>query len=91
MAGLSRPLALHDKYPIQSVKLNIIGTSNMVIVCKKYNIKLIYFSSNYVYEGKKGNYKESDPVLPSSNYGWSKLGGEAAVHLYKNSNLNLYD
>ena len=25
----------------------------MVIVCKKYNIKLIYFSSNYVYEGKK--------------------------------------
>ena len=85
LAGLSRPLALHDKYPIQSVKLNIIGTSNMVIVCKKYNIKLIYFSSNYVYEGKKGNYKESDPVLPSSNYGWSKLGGEAAVHLYKNS------
>ena len=45
---------------------------------------LIYFSSK-VYEGKSGKYKESDPVLPSSNYGWSKLGGEAAVQMYKNS------
>ena len=57
----------------------------MVVVCKELNIKLIYFSSNYVYEGKRGKYKESDPVLPSSNYGWSKLGGEAAVQIYKNS------
>ena len=85
LAGLSRPLSLHDKNPIKSINLNIIGTSNMVIVCKELNIKLIYFSSNYVYEGKRGNYKESDPVLPSSNYGWSKLGGEAAVQIYKNS------
>ena len=85
LAGLSRPLSLHDKNPIKSINLNIIGTSNMVVVCKELNIKLIYFSSNYVYEGKRGNYKESDPVLPSSNYGWSKLGGEAAVQIYKNS------
>ena len=34
---------------------------------------------------KKGNYKESDPVLPINNYAWSKLGGEASVKLYKNS------
>ena len=85
LAGLSRPLSLHDKNPIKSINLNIIGTSNMVVVCKELNIKLIYFSSNYVYEGKRGKYKESDPVLPSSNYGWSKLGGEAAVQIYKNS------
>lgn len=85
LAGLSRPLSLHDKNPIKSINLNIIGTSNMVVVCKELNIKLIYFSSNYVYEGKRGKYKESDPVLPSSNYGWSKLGGEAAVQMYKNS------
>ncbi len=85
LAGLSRPVQLHDKNPIKSINLNIIGTSNLVMVCKKYNIKFVYFSTNYVYPGTKGNYKESDPVLPFNNYGWSKLGGESAVHMYKNS------
>ena len=46
---------------------------------------MIYFSTNYVYPGTKGNYKESDPLLPVNNYAWSKLGGEASVQLYKNS------
>ena len=51
----------------------------------KLKIKLIYFSTNYVYEGKNGNYKETDPVLPVNNYAWSKLGGESSVQMYKNS------
>ena len=38
-----------------------------------------------MYPGTKGNYKETDPVLPWNNYGWSKLGGETAVQMYKNS------
>ena len=29
--------------------------------------------------------KENSPVLPMNNYAWSKLGGESAVHMYKNS------
>ena len=85
LAGLSRPLKLHEDKINESIKLNIIGTCNVVIACKKYNVKLIYFSTSYVYPGKKGNYKETDPVLPMNNYAWSKLGGESAVHMYKNS------
>jgi len=85
LAGLSRPMSIHQKNICKSIDLNIIGTANAVKICKKNNIKLIYFSTNYVYEGKKGNYKESDPVLPSNNYAWSKLGGEASVQMYKNS------
>ena len=85
LAGLSRPLSLHDKDPIKSINLNIIGTANLVMDCKKFNIKFVYFSSNYVYPGNKGNYKESDPLLPGSKYAWSKLGGEAAAQIYSNS------
>ena len=85
LAGLSRPLSIHEKNISKSIELNIIGTSNIVIACKKFNIKLIYFSTSYVYPGKKGNYKETDALLPSNNYSWSKLGGESAVHMYKNS------
>ena len=84
-AGLSRPMNVHEKNISKSIDLNIIGTCNIVKICEKYNIKLIYFSTGYVYEGKRGNYSEIDPVKPFNNYGLSKLGGECAVQMYKNS------
>tara|TARA_Y100001970_G_C14014512_1_gene740211 strand:- start:43 stop:759 length:717 start_codon:yes stop_codon:yes gene_type:complete len=84
-AGLSRPMNIHEKNISKSIDLNIIGTSNLVKVCEKRNIKLIYFSTGYVYEGKVGNYKETDPIKPFNNYGLSKLGGECSVLMYKNS------
>ena len=84
-AGLSRPMDIHEKNIIKSIDLNIIGTANLVKICKLYKIKLIYFSTGYVYEGKKGNYKETDAVKPFNNYGLSKLGGECAVSMYKKS------
>ena len=84
-AGLSRPMNIHEKNITKSIDLNIIGTSNITKICSKYKIKLIYFSTGYVYEGKKGNYSEKDPVKPFNNYGLSKLGGECAVAMYKNS------
>ncbi len=85
LAGLSRPMIIHEKKINKSIDLNIIGTSNLVKACSKLKIKLIYFSTSYVYPGRKGNYKESDPVFPWNNYAWSKLGGECAVQMYKNS------
>tara|TARA_B100000427_G_scaffold39923_1_gene28762 strand:+ start:98 stop:802 length:705 start_codon:yes stop_codon:yes gene_type:complete len=84
-AGLSRPMKIHEQKISKSIDLNIIGTANITKVCKKYNIKLIYFSTGYVYEGTKGNYFENDPVKPFNNYALSKLGGECAVAMYKNS------
>ena len=84
-AALSRPMNIHEKNIKKSIDLNIIGTANITKVCEENNIKLIYFSTNYVYPGDKGNYRETDPVLPVNSYAWSKLGGEASVQLYKNS------
>jgi dTDP-4-dehydrorhamnose reductase len=85
MAALSRPMNIHDKDIVKSINLNIIGTANITNACAKRNIKLIYFSTLYVYPGVKGNYKETDSLLPVNNYGWSKLGGESSVQMYKNS------
>ena len=84
-AGLSRPMKIHSNNISKSIDLNIIGTANVVKICEKYNIKLIYFSTGYVYEGKKGNYSEQDAVKPFNNYALSKLGGECSVSMYKNS------
>jgi dTDP-4-dehydrorhamnose reductase len=71
--------------PIKGVEMNIVGTANVVKLCSKYNIKLIYVSTDYVFDGKQGNYKEDDPVNPINKYAISKLGGECCVKLYNNS------
>ena len=85
LAGLSRPMKIHDKDIIKSINLNIVGTCNIVKEASKTGIKIIYLSTSYVYPGKKGNYKEEDSLKPWNNYSWSKLGGECAVQMYKNS------
>lgn len=84
-AALSRPMSIHDKKISKSIDLNIIGTANVVKACQLCNIKLIYFSTGYLYEGVRGNYSEEDAIKPINNYAWSKLGGECAVQMYKNS------
>ena len=85
LAGLSRPMKIHDQNISKSIDLNIIGTCNLIKEASKKKIKIIYLSTSYVYPGNKGNYSESDALKPWNNYSWSKLGGECAVHMYKNS------
>ena len=71
---------IHNKKVSKSINLNIVGTANVVTACENLTLRL-YMSTSYVYEGKKGNYKETDPVLPWNNYAWSKLGGECSVNV----------
>ena len=82
--AITRPMVIHEDNPKLSIKTNIIGTSNVVLMCERYNKKIVYISTDYVYEGKDGNYKEKDALKPFTKYGWSKLGGECAVQMYDN-------
>ena len=82
--AITRPMVIHEDNPSLSIHTNIIGTSNVVLMCEKYNKKIIYISTDYVYEGIDGNYKETDAMKPFTKYGWSKLGGECAVQMYDN-------
>lgn len=84
-AGLARPMNQHERKISKSIDLNIIGTANIVKECVKYKIKLIYFSTCYVYDGVRGNFRESDGINPLNNYGLSKMGGESSVRMYENS------
>lgn len=73
-----------DKDPLQAIAVNIIGTANIVSACIKFKKKIIYISTDYVFDGVKGNYSETDAVHPVNKYAWSKLGGEAAVQMSDN-------
>lgn len=82
-AFTSPPLV--DKEPRRAIEVNIIGTSNIVKLCMEFDARLIYISTDYVFKGDKGNYKETDPVCPVNKYAWSKLGGECAARMYTKS------
>jgi dTDP-4-dehydrorhamnose reductase len=91
-AAYTRPMNKHQKNPDISIETNIVGTSNVVMECMSRGIKLVYISTDYVYPGTNGDYKEDSHLSPYcgnndgvTKYGWSKLGGECAVKLYDNS------
>ena len=64
----------------KAFSVNKTGVLNLVEICEKYNIKLIHFSTDYVFDGKNHRpYKESDCTKPNSVYGKSKLEGENII------------
>lgn len=73
-----------EKNPQDAILNNIIGTANVAMQCCAFNTRLIYISTDYVYPGDRGNYKESDPIFPFNLYSWTKLGGECSVMAVKN-------
>jgi len=57
--------------------INSIGAKNISYLSYKYNSKIIYFSTDYIFDGeKKSPYNEFDKPNPLSIYGRSKLFGE---------------
>ncbi len=74
-----------EKNPLQAIEVNVIGTANVVKLCVQFDIRLVYISTDYVFKGDKGDYKEDDALYPVNKYAWSKLGGECAVRMYDKS------
>lgn len=68
---------------VNFIDTNIVGTSNISNYCIHYDKRLVYISTDYVYDGT-GNHSEEDPVKPYNLYAWSKLGGECSVRFVKN-------
>jgi dTDP-4-dehydrorhamnose reductase len=83
-AAFTSPPKINED-PKRALDVNIIGTANLVRICLERKIKLFYISTDYVFKGDRGMYKEDDPVLPVNKYAWSKLAGECAVRMYDNS------
>jgi dTDP-4-dehydrorhamnose reductase len=79
-AFTSPPLV--DKDPIKAMEVNILGTAQVVKLCSKFGARLIYISTDYVFQGDRGQYLETDAVNPVNKYAWSKLGGECAARMY---------
>jgi dTDP-4-dehydrorhamnose reductase len=74
-----------DQDPLRALDANIIGTANVVRLAAEMGSRLVYISTDYVFRGDRGGYREADELYPVNKYAWSKLGGECAVRLYESA------
>ncbi len=64
-------------------KINTFGTKNIAVIASKFNIPLIYISTDFVFDGKKNTpYNEKDVPKPISIYGQTKYAGEKFIQKF---------
>ena len=68
-----------EENPEACLKVNVQGTEHVVEACKKYNTKMVFISTDFVFDGEKGDYREEDDKNPLGVYARSKWEGEKIV------------
>lgn len=68
-----------EQHPTEAYEVNIKGTQNIVDAAKKINAKIIFLSSNAIYDGEKPPYDEKSQPNPIDVYGKTKVKGEKAI------------
>lgn len=57
-------------------RMNVLGTKTLAEAAKEVGAFIVYTSTDYVFDGSRGMYKEEDATNPVNYYGYSKLQGE---------------
>ena len=68
-----------ESSPINAMKINVQGTINLIESCFRFNKKLVFISTDYVFDGTKGDYIPKDLVNPISKYAKTKTAAEFLV------------
>ncbi len=79
MAGGITNVDLCTLKPKLAKDVNIKGTLNLVKKIKAYSSKLVYVSTDYIFNGENGPYKENDKPNPINIYGRTKLESENII------------
>ncbi|MBF0523091.1 MAG: UDP-4-amino-4,6-dideoxy-N-acetyl-beta-L-altrosamine transaminase [Candidatus Omnitrophica bacterium] len=74
-----------EENPRLAESLNVQGTKNLIESVASLPIKVIHISTDLVYSGKKGRYKETDALQPVNYYGKTKVSAEIIVSKFPRS------
>ena len=68
-----------ELYPEQATLVNVGGTRNMAEAAQQVDAHLVHISTDFIFDGKDGPYKEEAEPNPVSHYGWTKLEAEKII------------
>jgi len=68
-----------EENPDEANEINVLGTKNVIDSCKSIGAKLVFYSTDFVFDGEKGNYSEKDKTNPLCVYAKTKLEGEKLI------------
>jgi dTDP-4-dehydrorhamnose reductase len=68
-----------QRMPQQSTEINVRGTEYIARLCTLHRAKLIFLSTEYVFNGDQGYYREDESPQPTTHYGQTKWEAEQAV------------
>jgi len=68
-----------EEEPTLAFRMNSLATKKISEMAKKYGIYMLYISTDYVFDGRRGYYKETDEINPINVYGFTKYVGELWV------------
>ncbi len=68
-----------ERSPARATEVNADGAAQVARICTQHHARLIFLSSEYVFGGDRGNYREDDEPDPNTHYGLTKRQAELAV------------
>lgn len=78
LAG-TKDISFCEKEPEIAKQINFGITQNLIMICRINKIKLIYFSTDYVFPSSNKHWVESDPPAPETQYGETKYSCESLI------------
>lgn len=69
-------------------KINVEGTRNVAEACSEARAKMVYISTDYIFDGEGRLYTEADTPNPINHYGITKLEGENQVNFKGTRNIS---
>jgi len=71
-----------ERQPEKCHDVNVLGTKNLLTWTKRADAFLLLLSTDFIFDGRNGPYREEDPPQPISHYGQSKLDAEYLVRTH---------
>ena len=68
-----------ERNPEVAAAVNATATETIARLCQRHDARLVFVSTEYVFDGLNGPYRENDPPAPTTQYGHTKFEAEQAV------------